>query len=265
MSAALAALLGAVQGITEFLPISSKTHLVVVPALLGEDPPTLAFITLLHLGTLIALLGYFARDLLRIVADLPRAGSEGRRLTVLLVVATIPAVVVGALGKETFERLLSHPRAAAFALGATAVILVGAEWFAGTIGPRRGGPARPLRTAPTARDAITMGLAQTVAFLPGVSRSGSTMSAGLAGGLQRDAAARFSFLMAIPAIVGANVIELPEAIREGIGTPEIVGFVFSLVTGFFAVAWLLRYLRRWNFLLFAGYCAIFALVAGLAL
>lgn len=263
MSAGLAALLGAVQGLTEFLPISSKTHLIVVPALLGKDSPSLEFIVLLHLGTFVALLAYFARDLVRIVSDLRRPGSDGRRIALLLVIATIPVAVVGALFEETFERLLSNPRGVAFALLATAAILVGAEWIAGTIGRTR--LARPLRAAPSTRDAVGMGIAQAFALFPGVSRSGSTMGTGLALGLSREAAARFAFLMAIPAIAGANVIELPDALSGGIGTSEVVGFSSALVFGYASVAVLLRYLRRWNFLPFAAYCAVFAVVAGIAL
>lgn len=263
MSAPLAALLGAIQGFTEFIPISSKTHLVVIPALLGEEPPSLAFITLLHLGTLIALLAYFARDLIRMAVELPRAGTEGRRLILLLVIATIPAAVAGLLLEETFERLLSYPREAAFALVATAIILVGAEWVVGTIGRAR--LARPLRAAAGMRDAVGIGLAQAAALLPGVSRSGATMGAGLGLGLRRDVAARFSFLLAIPAIAGANILELPEVTAGGLGTPEVVGFLVSLVTGYASVAVLLRYLRRWNFLPFAVYCAIFGPAAGIAL
>jgi undecaprenyl-diphosphatase len=258
-----AALLGAVQGITEFLPISSKTHLVVVPALLGKHAPSLAFIALLHLGTFIALIVYFARDLWSFVADLPRAGSEGRRMVGLLIVATVPAAVVGFLFEKSFERLLEHPRWAAFALLATAVVLVGAEWLSGSIGGRR--LARPLRSGPTAKDAIGMGLAQVAALFPGVSRSGSTMGAGLTLGLRRDAAARFSFLMAIPAIAGASILEVPKILDRGVGAPEVVGFAVSLVTGYAAVSILLRYLRRWSFLPFAAYCAVFGVLAGLAL
>lgn len=260
MTVGLAALLGAVQGLTEFLPISSKTHLVVVPALLGEDPPSLEFIVLLHLGTFVALLAYFARDLVRIVSDLGRPSSEGRRIALLLVLATIPAAVVGALFEETFERLLSNPRGVAYALLATAAILVGAEWIAGTVGRNR--LARPLRAAPSTRDAVGMGIAQAFALLPGVSRSASTMGTGLALGLTREAAARFAFLMAIPAIAGANVIELPDALSGGIGRAEVAGFLSALVVGYASVAVLLRYLRRWNFLPFAAYCAVAAVVAG---
>ena len=263
VSTAFAALLGVVQGITEFLPISSKTHLVVIPALLGEQAPSLPFIVLLHLGTLVALVIYFARDLWTIAADLVR-GGEGRRLAILLGVATIPAAVIGLLFEETFERLLHHPREAAFALFATAVILVVAEWLAGTIKIGRRLP-RPLDREPTTRHAIGIGLAQAAALLPGVSRSGSTMSAGLAMGLRRDVAARFSFLLAIPAIAGANVLELPEVLKDGIGRPELVGFAAALVTGYACVALLIRYLRRFTYLPFAGYCAVFAVLAGLAL
>ena len=255
-------LLGAVQGVTEFLPVSSKTHLVVVPALLGEQPPSLAFIVLLHLGTLVALVLYFFRDLWRIAVDLVR-GGEGRRLALLLVVASVPAAVLGLLFEETFERLLSEPRGVAFSLLATAVILVGAEWLAGTFGKRR--LARPLRSDVSAREAVGIGFAQAVALLPGVSRSGSTMSTGLALGVRRDAVARFSFLLAIPAITGANVLELPEVIDGGVGAPEIAGFAAALVTGFASVALLLRYLRRYTYLPFAAYCVVFALAAGLAL
>lgn len=257
MTVGLAVLLGAVQGLTEFIPISSKTHLVVVPALIGERPPSLAFITLLHLGTLVALLAYFARDLVRIASEVARPGSEGRRLAGLIALATVPAVIVGLAFEETFERLLTRPRGAAISLLATAALLVGAEWAAGTIGPRSR-LARPLRSAVSLRDGVSIGVAQTVAFLPGVSRSGITMGTGLALGLRREAAARFSFLLAIPALAGANVLELPQVVGDGIGAPEVAGFAASLGFGYASVSVLIRYLRRYSFLPFAAYCAVFA-------
>lgn len=261
MSTAFAALLGAIQGLTEFLPVSSKTHLVVVPALLGRTPPTLAFIVLLHLGTLFALVLYFFRDLWKLLVDLVR-GGDGRRLALLLIVASVPAGLFGLLFEKTFEELLSRPRQVAICLLATSVILVGAEWLTGTFGRRF---ANPLRPQPSLRDAIGIGLAQAVALLPGVSRSGATMSTGLALGLRREAAARFAFLLAIPAIAGANVLELPEVVDAGVGGPEIAGFLTAFVTGFACVALLLRYLKRFNYLPFAAYCAVFAIGAGLAL
>jgi undecaprenyl-diphosphatase len=259
----LAILLGIVQGVTEFLPISSKTHLVVVPALLGEQSPSLPFIVLLHLGTLVALLLYFAKDLWSIAVDSVR-GGEGRQTVGLLAIASVPAAVLGLLFEDTFEELLSHPKHVAFSLMATAVILVVAEWLAGTIALGRR-LARPLGADVRPRHAIGIGIAQAVALLPGVSRSGSTMGTGLAMGLRRDVAARFSFLLAIPAIAGANVLELGEVLSDGIGTPEIAGFAAALVSGYACVSLLLRYLRRFSYLPFAAYCAAFALVAGFAL
>ena len=263
MTVAEAVLLGIVQGLTEFLPISSKTHLVIVPALLDVPTPDLGTIVFLHLGTLVALVAYFGRELVTIGTGLPRAGSEGRRTAALLVVATIPAAITGLLWEETFERLLTHPTGVAFALLATAAILVVAEWIAGTLSKRR--LARPLRSAPAGRDAVMMGLAQALALLPGVSRSGSTMAAGLAGGLTRTAAARFSFLMAIPAIVGANVLELPGVVERGISAAQWAGFAAALVSGYAAVAVLLRWVRTRSFLPFAGYCVVVALAAGFVL
>lgn len=265
MSTGEAVLLGIVQGITEFVPISSKTHLVVVPALLGLPSPGLPFIVLLHLGTLLALFVYFARDLVRIAADLASPGAEGRRTAVLLAVATVPAAVVGFFFEETFERLLSDPVSVAFSLVATAVLLTAAEGLSGRLGPSDR-HVRPLRQSTLLRDAVGMGIAQAVALLPGVSRSGSTMAAGLGLGLHRAAAARFSFLMAIPVIAGANVLELGEVLEAGVGTPELAGFGAAFVSGLAAVAWLIRLLRRaTTFLPFAGYCLVFALAAGASL
>lgn len=258
-----AALLGIIQGLTEFIPISSKTHLVVVPELLGIDAPSLEFIVLLHAGTLLALLIYFARDLWRILVDLPKKDGEARRLVGFLIVATIPAAVLGKLFESRIGDLLTnHPRAAAFSLLVTAAILVGAEWLSGSLGSKL---ARPLRDRVETRDAVVIGIAQAAALLPGISRSGSTMGAGLAMGLRRDVAARFSFLMAIPVIAGADVLELPKALSNGISSDEVIGFVAAFVTGLAAVAVLMRYLREHSFLPFAAYCVVFALVAGLAL
>jgi undecaprenyl-diphosphatase len=152
----------------------------------------------------------------------------------------------------------------AFSLVATAAILGAAEMVAGTIG-RRSLPAKPLREALLWRDAVGMGLAQALALFPGVSRSGSTMAGGLALGLGRDAAARFSFLLAIPAIAGANALELPQLVRAGVGAPEVTGFLAAMVSGYASVAVLLRYLRTHSFLPFAGYCLVAGPVAGVLL
>jgi undecaprenyl-diphosphatase len=259
-SVAHAIVLGIVQGLSEFLPISSKTHLVVVPALLGWRPPSLRFVVFLHMGTLAALLAYYLRDLWSLLTASIKGSEQERRTVGLLVVATIPAVVAGLVLESTVERLLRHTRAAALALLATSAILAAAEWAAGTIRHSRRLP-RPTRARPAWRDAIGMGLAQAVALLPGVSRSGSTMGAGLALGLDRPAAARFSFLMAVPAVAGAGVLELPKLAHGGLGAAGLAGFAASLVSGYVAIGSLLRWLRSHSFMPFAAYCLVFGLAA----
>lgn len=254
MSTPFAVLLGVVQGLTEFIPVSSKTHLVVVPALLGRPAPDLGFIVLLHLGTLVGLVAYLAGDLRQLLRD--------RRELGLVLIASAPAAGVGVLFQDTFEALIESPRPAAFMLVITAVLLWAAERLAGRA--RRGLP-RPLRDAPRVRDAVGMGVAQAAALFPGVSRSGSTMAAGLVLGLGRAAAARFSFLMAMVAIAGANVLELPEVVDHGLGMPEVAGFAAAAVSGYAAVGFLLRYLRERSFLPFAAYCLAFGLGAGILL
>lgn len=260
MTVVQAIVTGIVQGVTEWLPISSKSHLVVIPAVFGWPHPDLAFITFLHLGTLVGLVAYLAKDLLRILLGLRRRGSEERRLAGLLALATVPAAALGLLFEASFARWLDDPPLVAFSLIATAALLTLAEWFAARSPARI--PTRPLREVPLLRDAVGMGLAQALALLPGVSRSGSTMAAGLAGGLTRASAARFSFLMAIPVTAGAQVLELPQVARAGIGAPEVAGFLASLVAGYLSVAWLLRFLRTRSFLPFAAYCLVFAVSAG---
>jgi undecaprenyl-diphosphatase len=258
-----ALVLGIVQGLTEFIPVSSKTHLVLVPALLHWKTPALKYIVLLHAGTLLAVVLYFLKDLLGFVADIPRKGSEGRRMIGLLIIATIPAAVVGKLFEKHFDDLLTkHPRTDAFLLLLTAAILVLAEWLSGGIGRRL---ERPLRERVTVRDAVVMGIAQAFALFPGISRSGSTMAAGLGGGLRRDHAARFAFLMSIPIILGADLLDLPSQLKHGVNSVQLVGFGASFVCGFAAVWFLLRYLRNHSFLPFAIWCAGFGIVAGLLL
>ncbi len=258
-----ALVLGIVQGLTEFIPVSSKTHLVLVPALLHWKTPPLKYIVLLHAGTLLALVIYFLRDLLGYVADLPRKNSEGRRIVGLLIVATIPAAVVGKLFEKHFDDLLTkHPKTDAFLLLLTAAILVTAEWLSGGIGKRL---ARPLRERVVLKDAVVMGIAQAFALFPGISRSGSTMAAGLGNGVRREVAARFSFLMSIPIIFGADLLDLPGQLKHGVNSVQIVGFAASFVFGFAAVWFLLRYLRNHSFLPFAAWCAGFGIVAGLLL
>jgi len=234
-----AALLGLVQGITEFLPISSTAHLRIVPALLHKPDPGAAFTAVLQLGTLVAVIGFFLRDFLRMLSallDPARRRSHEARMLVYLVVGTLPIAIGGVLFKHAIEGPLRSLQVIA-----TALIVVGVLMF---VADRR---ARQTRDVPDIdlRDALLIGLAQTLALLPGVSRSGITLVAGLAIGLRRDAAARFSFLLSVPAVAGAAVLEMHTVVHGAAGnlTPLVVALAVAAVSGYASIAWLLRFLR----------------------
>lgn len=260
-----AVILGVLQGATEFLPISSSAHLVLVPWLLGWDSPGLLFDTMVHWGTLAAVLLYFWRDILRlIVAGLRALGQRSladpdARIAWGIVLGTIPAVVLGVLFEDLFEALFLNPRAVSVFLLITALLL----FFAERVGQQR-------RSLPELSliDAVLIGLGQAIAIAPGISRSGATIAAGLARGLRREAAARFSFLLSIPAIVGAGGLQLVQAASgEGNGaTPFalLVGFAAAAIAGYVCIRFLLRYLQRGSLYGFVVYCAAAGL-AGLAL
>ncbi len=241
-----AILLGLIQGLTEFLPVSSSGHLQILPYLFGLEPGPLAFDVALHFGTLMAVVAYFFSDLWEIgmgtlgVGDRSRAQiATARREFILLIVASIPAAVTGFLLEGTFEELLDDPRLAAVMLLVTAGFLLGAE---------RLYAARQStgRTQVDGRNAITMGLSQALAIIPGISRSGATIATGMTTGLTRSAAARFSFLMSVPVIAGAFVAQLPSlssAALAGTGyTPAdvVAGTITAGVSGYFAVRFLMR-------------------------
>jgi undecaprenyl-diphosphatase len=294
-----ALVLGIVQGLTEFLPISSSAHLSIVPRLLGFPTPTLAFEVLLHFGTLAAVVAYFARDLWAFVLCLvaptrlgPQETHNRRRLLGLLVLASIPAAVVGFLVQDWADAQTAHPLRAAVWLVITTSIMIAAELYARTHSPRpvavtvqapgdheqvrpsraarRGaseGPSQAeeeLKHLPVPK-AAGIGLAQALALVPGTSRSGVTISAGLFEGITREAAARFSFLLSIPAILGAGILKLDE-LSGATETPAqlVVGTLAAAVSGFLAVSFLLRLLRTrtlWPFIwyrLLAG--GLFALL-----
>lgn len=260
-----AVILGVLQGATEFLPISSSAHLVLAPWLLGWDSPGLLFDTMVHWGTLAAVLLYFWRDILRlIVAGLRALGQRSladpdARIAWGIVLGTLPAVTLGLLFEDLFEALFLNPRAVSAFLLITALLLFLAE----RVGQRR-------RALPELSlvDAILIGLGQAIAIAPGVSRSGATIAAGLARGLRREAAARFSFLLSVPAIVGAGALQLVRAASgEGGGTPLLtllLGFAAAAVAGYVCIRFLLRYLQRGSLYGFVVYCAAAGL-AGLAL
>ena len=254
-----ALVLGAVQGLTEFVPISSSGHLVLVPEALGWDSPGLAFDVLLHVASLIALLVYFSGDLV----DLARgtvAGDEGsRRLVGLLALATVPAVIAGVVLADYFEGTFEDAGAAAVQLVVTAAILVAAEQALAFHTRRRAATGGRLRTMEelNVRDAIAVGIAQAVSILPGISRSGSTIAAGLALATRREDAARFAFLLAIPALFGAALVEVPDLDTASLGAgAAAAGFAASLVTSYAAIAILIRYLKTRSLYPFAAYCVV---------
>ncbi len=254
-----AALLGIVQGLTEFLPVSSSAHLILARAFFGFDGDKfgLPFDVACHVGTLVAVLIYFRRDIGRMIAALPSLGrpgsDENARLIWLLVVGTIPAVVVGVLFKHAIEENLRTPGIAAIALAVGAVLLLAAE---------RVGLRSRLETSLSATEAFWIGCGQALALLPGVSRSGATITIALLMGFRRRDAARFIFLLAIPAILGAAASEAPAALRNlgapGAPTLFAVGVASSAVVGYAAVKYFIRYLGDHSLAVFAWYRFILA-------
>jgi len=264
VSALQAAILGLVQGLTEFLPISSSGHLVVAERALGL--PTeggVLFEVVLHAGSLLAVLAVYGADLLRITAPTLRAlplllrgrfraaiAEPDARLGLFLVLGTIPTGILGVTLKDLFESLFGSLLAVGCAFLLTGTLL----FVAGRLAGRRGAAGRE-QGALRASDALLVGLAQGVAITPGISRSGTTIAAALLLGLDRSLAARFSFLLSVPAILGALVLHL----RHGIGTVSgeagvfAAGFVAAAVSGYLALRLLLRLVDRGRFSLFAFY------------
>lgn len=249
MSPLQAALLGLIQGLTEFLPISSTAHLRMIPAMVGWKDAGAAFTAVLQLGTLAAVLGYFAPDLLRMTrawfAPKPWQNPQAQRL-VHLVVGTIPVGVAGLLFKHSIEGPLRSLWVIATTLVVVAIVMAVVE--------RRVSPTRDLADAGM-RDAILVGLAQMFALVPGVSRSGITLMAAMALGLRREAAARYCFLLGVPAIAAAGVFELPTVLRshEVSGGVLLLGLGVSAASGYASIAWLIRFLRTRSVMPFVVY------------
>ncbi|HMS02057.1 MAG TPA: undecaprenyl-diphosphatase UppP [Gemmatimonadaceae bacterium] len=251
MSVWQAIVLGLVQGLTEFLPVSSSAHLALAPWLLGWRDPGLAFDVALHLGTLVAVAWYFRHDWLELtkaalrIARSRRVQSTADRRLLLLIAATIPAGVGGVLLKDYAETVFRHP-----AITASMLILLGLILWAVD---RAVGTTRSLDDL-TARDAWLIGLAQVCALVPGVSRSGSTMTAARALGFERGAAARFSFLMSLPIISAAVLFKLPDVLRDaGALGPLLAGITAAAVSSWLAITVLLRFVSRNSFGVFAVY------------
>lgn len=251
MSVLQAVVLGAVQGLTEFIPISSSGHLVLVPEALGWDQPGLAFDVLLHAASLVALVVYFRAELVALASGVIRGEDRQRRLLWLLAIGTVPAAIAGLAFGDFFEDQFSDASAAAVQLIITAGILVAGEQ---ALRMRRG--TRSLDDIRTP-DSVAIGIAQAVSILPGISRSGATIATGLGLKITRDDSARFAFLLAIPALVGAALVEIPDLKGVSLGAGAgIAGFITSLITSYAAIWGLLRYLRTRTLYPFAAYCVI---------
>jgi undecaprenyl-diphosphatase len=249
-----AGLLGIVQGLTEFLPVSSTGHLILVSDLLKLDPEKfgLSFDVALHLGTAVAVLLYFARTWIDLVLGLFR----GRwRMPALIVLGTAPAAIAGVLFQSAIEREMRGPLVIAAGLVVGSVIFVAAEAIA---------KQRRSMTDVGVADALVIGIAQAIALIPGISRSGVTISAGLARELRREDATRFAFLLATPVILGAGAKTLLDARKaaELFAQPDVlgIGFVLSFLSGLAAVAFMVRFLRGHSLNWFVAYRLVLAAV-----
>lgn len=255
MNIVQALVLGIVQGATEFIPISSSGHLVLVPWLLNWPEPGLVFDTIVHWGTLVAVLAVFRRDILALATAWVRSLVERRlnpteaRLAWLIIVGTLPATLMGFFGEDFFESLFGSPEWVAAPLLVTGAILTLSEW----LGKRQ----RSMDDLGWL-DSILIGLAQALAIAPGISRSGATIAMGLLRGVKREAAARYSFLLATPIIFGAGLPQLIGLFQAGaVGAqllPLVIGFLAAAISGYLCIKFLLAYLQRGRLYVFAIYC-----------
>ena len=255
MSGVEALVLGLIQGLTEFLPVSSSGHLVLSQAILGVDAPGISFEVLVHFATLLAIVTAFRRDIWDLIVSFVRglANPVSRfredvhfRTSLFVLLGTIPAGIAGLLFEEYVESAFGSQRVAALCLVATGTFLWTTRY------------ARNSGRGMRAGDALTIGCAQAVAMLPGISRSGATIGAGLLGGLPGEDATRFSFLLALPAIAGATVLKLDDlrtAFSTGGEGPALaLGMVAAYLSGYLAIRWLLGIVRRGRLYRFAYYC-----------
>jgi undecaprenyl-diphosphatase len=249
-----AVVLGIVQGLTEFLPVSSSAHLVVIPWLFNWEDPGLAFDVALHLGTLLALLVYYWQDWLDMGVSLASGQEMPRRLLFLLIIASVPGAIIGVLFEKQAETIFRSPKLIACTLAALGLVL----WLVDIYSPDR----RKVRQM-TVVDALLIGLSQALAIVPGVSRSGATITMARLLGIAREDAANFSFLMATPIIAGAGMLEVHKALKEGLTSQLGLGFTASAIFGLLSIALLIRYVRTHTYRPFAIYriiAAIFVII-----
>lgn len=258
-------IIGTVQGLTEFLPVSSSAHLVFMHELTGFAP-NLAFDTVLHIGSLVAVIGYFWKDVVQLLKsfisslmDIPRRQfkkeikeDQFKKLTWFIIIGTIPAALAGVFLEDFFESLFSNITAVAFFLLITGFLLWGSERIS-----KRTLKKSSLKEM-NIKNSLLIGTAQAFAIMPGISRSGATISTGLFLGLERDLAARYSFLLSIPAILGAALVQVKE-ISTGLDintSAFIAGFIAAAISGYLAIKLMLKLVKERNLLFFAYYCWI---------
>ena len=253
-----AALLGLIQGLTEFLPVSSSGHLVLAGHLIGLPSTGLIFELLLHLATLAAVIYYYRVDVTGLIKAVPRSLGSPRagyhedpevRLGILVVIATLPTAVIGLFFKDHFERLAQQTQAVGIALLMTACLLLATHWI------------RPKERQISAWMAIAIGIAQGLAITPGISRSGATIALALLLGVSTLNAARFSFLISIPAIAGAAILKLKDGLGDLNIAAAILGFSVALISGYLALRWLVALVQARRFAAFAPYCAVVGILA----
>ena len=237
--------LGIVQGLTEFFPVSSSGHLVLFQSLFGIEEPQLAFDIFLHLGTLAAVVIFFSKDIIALF-------SADRRKLFFIIIASIPTFIIGALFKDIVEEFFSAPVIVAYMLLVTGLWLIFAH-----ISTSR---ARPDDTKPLGIfNSLMVGIAQGVAVMPGISRSGSTIGTGIILGMDREEACRFSFLLSIPAVAGASVVKGHKIISSLFGPDTllfIAGGLAAMITGFFSIKVLLKVIRGSSLAWFGAYCIL---------
>jgi len=265
MSWLQAFLLGLVQGLTEFLPVSSSGHLAVAQAILGFEEPEVFFDVILHAGTLLSIFIFWRKDLLAMLREAFAALSAGRRafsfaywrendargMILWVVLASIPTGIIGILFKEPLEAAFGSLLAIAAGFFMTATLLILSRLFLSRA-----------KGEPTLGRSLFVGFMQGLAIWPGLSRSGTTITSGLLAGIKPETAARFSFLMSIPAVLGAVLLKLKDGGGEGIGPDSLaVGFVSSAVSGYLALWLVMRFVRRGRLHVFAPWCALMGVLA----
>lgn len=256
MTIGQAIVLGIVQGLTEFIPVSSTGHLAIIPHFLGWQGPNLSFDVLLHLGTLCASVTYFRSDIKEIIMGFFRSPvkvTEQGWSPLTLIIATIATGIIALLLRSPVERILTEPRWAGFFLIITAALLAGSEAVS-----RQEKRLAGLNIL----DSLIIGIFQGIAVLPGISRSGATIAAGVFRKIDRADAARFSFVLAMPAILLSLALEVPDLMKDSLQMPGVLaaGFMTSALSGYFAIHWLISFLKRRRLYVFAGYCVILGVI-----